>query len=560
MKSLNFKRFFSKIDVNIIVIFIVSIIVMWPFVSCLYVRGHDSFYHYSNIFALVNNVDISHFKFFPDKIVPIIAYDFGWGSGIFYPSFPQYITLYIYEFFHIFGVDNIFTSMKICHFLTLFLSSLFMYILSKKLFKNKTAGLISAIIYMTFPYYYLDIFVRDALSETFLFVFLPILFLGLEYLLEKKYNKFYIYFIIGYVGCINSHLVLSIYITLFVIIYLLLNYKRVFNRETIKKLFISSIYILLFVLPFLVPLIEHTIFGNYTVYADGIMYNKSFFKTTAVNLIDYFSFERPLAWSGDLVFTISFPALLIIIIMALKFKNLAEYKFIYKYFICFILAIIFMLPIFPWKYLPSFFISIQFLWRLNLFLVFFMSVCTGGIIVCLKNKLNNFIIIIVLISSLFMMWSFKPMAIFEQIDVNQIDINEAGAASLQYIPVKSYKKLDFIKNRGNDIIIETGKASISNVKSKTPYLSFDIKTNGAVVEIPRYYFMGYKVTLNNKKIKYVENKNGLIEFKIKDDGKIVVKYEGTVWYKISCCITFLTLFVLIVLFILAKFKVIETKK
>ena len=42
-----------------------------------------------------------------------------------------------------------------------------MYIFVKETFNNKNAALLSAIFYMFFPYHVLDIFFRDAMSESF---------------------------------------------------------------------------------------------------------------------------------------------------------------------------------------------------------------------------------------------------------------------------------------------------------------------------------------------------------------------------------------------------------
>ena len=535
--------YLKSVDKNFLIIFGLSLIILWPLVSCYYMRGHDSFYHYSNIFALNSNIDFSSFKIFPDKILPIIAYNFGWGEGIFYPSFPHYLAVYIYKVINAVGVTNIFTTMKICHFIILFLSGLFMYFLTCKIFNNKTAGLIAAIIYMTFPYHYIDIFVRDAFSECFMFVFVPIVFLGLEYLFENSYKKFYIFFVIGYVGAIFSHLVLSIYLTLFVLIYLFLNYKKLFKKNIIKSLIFSGIFIILMILPFIGPLFEHTVFEHYTVYIDGLMYTSKLIKMSAVSLMDYFSFERPLAWTGELVFTISFPALILLLVSlskCFKFKKLDK---VGKYFICLLFTIVFMSPFFPWTKLPSFFCNIQFLWRLNLFLAFFISICASSAVLFFNKKTNVFIIFAMFISSIIMMWSFKPMVILDMFDPSKIDINKHGAASFQYIPAKSYEHLDYVKSRNENVIVSDREADISNMISKTPYMSFRIKTKGCTLELPRYYFMGYKITLNGKTIKYGKNENGFIEVKIKKSGNVVVNYSGGSIYYIS---VFLSLFAIII--------------
>ena len=324
-----------------------------------------------------------------------------------------------------------------------------------------------------------------------------------------------------------------------------MNYKKIFTKNIIKSLIFSGIVIILIVLPFVLPLFEHTIFGDYTVYIKGLMYTSELIKMTAVSLTDYFSFERPLAWTGELVFTISFPALILLLVVL--FKNIRSKKNnkIWKYFICLLFVIIFMAPFFPWTKLPSFFSSIQFMWRLNLFLSFFISICASSVVLFFKKKTNVFLVVVTIISSLVMMWSFKPMVIFDLFDTSKFDINKQGAASYQYIPAKAYKHLDYVKKRDENVIVSNGKADISDVVSKTPYMSFKIKTNGSTLELPRYYFIGYKITLNGKKIKYKENSKGFIEIKLNKSGYVVIDYTGGILYYISLLISILTIIIFV---------------
>lgn len=527
------KRIWNKIDKNILILLFVSGIVLLPFFNSVYLWTHDGAYHYSNIFALDQNIDFSNLKLFPDKVVPVIAENMGWGSGIFYPSLPHYFATYLYQFFKLIGITNIFTTMKICHGIVMFLSGFFMYLLSKKVFHNKKAGLVSAILYMTFPYYFIDIFVRDAFAECFLFMFLPLIFLGIEYLLDDDDKKFYLFFILGYTGAIESHLVLSIYITIFAGLYLLFHRKKIFTKSKMKALCLASIVILCLNAPFLLPLIEHTLFGDYTVYMQDHMFRIETLKETTVSILDYFSFDRPLAYTGKLVFPISLSALFCIIFILFHYKKIKNIPNLKWYLLLFLFSVLFMLPVFPWDKLPSFLWNIQFVWRLNLFLVFFMSLSAGFIINLVKEKYSNLIGIILFFSSIIYLLTLNPMLIYQD-DVNsKIDVNKHGAAGYQYLPTKAYQHLDEIKNRGDKVFVKEGKAKIINLDSNTPNLTFEVKTDGCVLELPRYYYRGYEIKLNHKEIEYQENKRGLIEIKVDEGGIIQVHYEGTIWYQLS---------------------------
>ena len=63
-----------------LIILAIAIILFLPICTNLYVGGHDTDYHISNILAIMENIDISEGKIFPDKIVPLIANNFGWGE------------------------------------------------------------------------------------------------------------------------------------------------------------------------------------------------------------------------------------------------------------------------------------------------------------------------------------------------------------------------------------------------------------------------------------------------------------------------------------------------
>lgn len=548
------KTILSKIDINIVIILILSLIIMYPFFISPYIAGHDTYYHYANIFAILETIDFSNFDFFPSKVVPIIGKDFGWGAGLFYPSLPHYITAYLYIFGTLFDVTSIFTPIKVMHILVTFLSGLFMYIFAKKVFRNKFAALISAIVYITFPYYFIDVMVRDAYSETFMFMFLPLVFLGLEHLFENNYKKFYIYFVIGYVGSIYSHLISTVYMTFFVIIFLLFNYKKVFNKQTIKTLFIAAFIILGLTAPFTFALIEHTLFGSYAVYMDKVMCSAELMKETTVDLLDYFTTERPLAWTGEVVTPISLVGLLsfiiVLIYLIIKRKDETKPQTLKFYIILTFLAVIIMLPIIPWDHLPSFLYSIQFTWRLNLFLAFFMSISVGYIIFCFKPKWAKYVIIsLTVILSLIMVYSLKPMVILANFDTSTFDINSYGMSSKQYFPAKTHKNLDYWSNRSDKVIVKEGKADIKIIENATPYLKFKVKTKESTLELPRFYYLGYDIRLNGQKIDYYENKYGFIEMKLKDSGTVTVKYTGTLFDKIGIIIFSLMIILIIAYFI-----------
>ena len=545
---LNKKQFFNKYAFYLI-IFLVTVIIFTPVINGQYMKGHDTFYHLANIEAIISNLSNN---LFPDKVVPIIVNDLGWGNGIFYPSLPHYFTAYLGKCLSLFDISAL-TAMKLTHFITVFLSGIFMFWLGKKITNNNKAALISSILYITFPYYIIDIWVRDAYAETFIFMAIPLIFLGLQYLFENNNKKFYLFFIIGYVLAMASHLVLSIYLTIFVLVFLLINYKKVFTKNNLKCLVLSALIILALTTPTTFPLIEHTLYGNYAVYLDGFMFDGNTIKDGALTLADYFNQERPV---GVVIFTISYIALLCFILVLFNIKKINN-KDLNKYIIMTLFTFLFLSPIFPWQLMPDFLLNIQFIWRLETFLALFISICAGSVIFLISKKNLKNIVIIVIFIAVTSVFSFTKMSYISYIDTKGVDYSSYGAASYQYLPVKALDNKDYLLNRDNKIKVKNGEAKIKIIENETPRLIFNIKTNDKVtLELPRIYYLGYEITLKNKdktkNISYKENKNGLMEIALKDSGTVTVNYTGTLFYKISLIIFIVALLISIIYLIITS--------
>ena len=238
------KNLYNRMEKRYIVILIIAILIFLPYISNEFIEGHDYICHVSNIYALDEYISFSEGIFFPSKIRSVISNNLGYGNGIFYPQFAYYVTLYIYKIIKVLFGMSIVTSMKIYEFLVLFLAGIFMYKFVVQSFKNKDAALLAALIYMTAPYFIADIFTRTAYAEIGIFLFMPIVMIGINHILNKNYKSFIIYFVIGYSGMICSHLVMTVYFTILLIILLLINIKQVFNRKSIISFIIATLIVI----------------------------------------------------------------------------------------------------------------------------------------------------------------------------------------------------------------------------------------------------------------------------------------------------------------------------
>src|SRR5258708_4553575 len=110
----------------------------------------------------------------------------GFGEPLFnfYGQFPYWAG----EVFHLLTFSKI-DSLKILFILSLALSGVGMFFLSRKIWKDDLSALVSSIIYLYAPYRAVDVWVRAALPEAVSFVFFPLIILEIERYLEKRKKK-----------------------------------------------------------------------------------------------------------------------------------------------------------------------------------------------------------------------------------------------------------------------------------------------------------------------------------------------------------------------------------
>lgn len=163
--------------------------------------------------------------------------NFGYGYPLFnfaYP-FPYYLGLVI----HLLGFGFI-SSIKIVFALTIPVSAFFMFLASRNIWKNDSAGIISSVLYLYFPYRLVDLFVRGSIGESVAFALFPMILYCLSKLVDKP--KSVGYFLSGGIlfGClILTHNIMSVLFSITIFIFFIAFYIN--ERNKIVKPFISTI-------------------------------------------------------------------------------------------------------------------------------------------------------------------------------------------------------------------------------------------------------------------------------------------------------------------------------
>ena len=110
------------------------------------------------------------------------ALNFGYGYPLFNFTYPM--PYYLGTLIHFLGFGFV-DSIKILFALSVPFSAFFMFVASRKLWKNTWAGVVSSVLYVYFPYRMVDLYVRGSIGESLSFVLFPLLFYLDIKLIEK---------------------------------------------------------------------------------------------------------------------------------------------------------------------------------------------------------------------------------------------------------------------------------------------------------------------------------------------------------------------------------------
>lgn len=552
-KIINYvKEMINTIPKSFLGLILAIIIIISPLLNDKVVYGHDYIFHATNMELNYSNINIFNLLL-PKIFGGTIANGFGYGTGLFYPPLSYYLTSYIANFLNLTG-EYTSLSITIVEILIVMISGVIMYAFLERVFKDNKIASLGSISYISSTYFTCDIYIRSALAESLTFIFIPLIFWGLYELFFGNDQRFSLFFIIGYVGMIHSHLVLFIYLTLIIIILFLIFPRKVFRKDKLKKLVVSSIIILLISSPFLVPMIEHKLLGNYVVFEPYSMYEDWWIEENTIELSELWTIgTKP----NNIKVYINYIALIISIIVIAFNKKIftKENRIIYKITLIIILISLFMSSsYFPWDKMPSSLKMIQFPWRLLGITSFGLSLLVGNVVKIIKGE--NKLLIISIIALSITLFGYNTIIHDFIGETSEIKEMSMGCQN-EYLPTKTLDNIDYFNNRNQDILVKEGITQISMITNETPYLKAEItlESNNATIELPRLYYLGYDITLATddkrvEKITYYENENGFIELKINHSGILEISYKGTIANKISNYISIFT--IIICIFILIK--------
>ena len=335
------------------IILVIATIISIPLLNKNFnIYGDDGIQHIARLMGTYQTITEGEF---PSVIMSNFCNEFGYSWNIFYSPITAYIPLIFRLFTNSFEL-----TLKLFMILVTFLSGISMYEFVKKVTKNRYAGVLSAILYILAPYRLTDTYMRIAISELTSFIFIPIIFHGMYNIFNRE-KKSSLLLTLGAVGLILTHTVIAMYTAIICFIYVLVNIKKLKEKQVWKMLGINVLLIILLTSFYIVPMLEHKLATEYEVFKPGRMERTDELIRNKVDLVDLlytkqnnFSYEIGLVSLIGLVFTL------------LVHKKIEEQnKKIYWFsLISGIICIIMSLSFFPFEKLPGFMKMIQFTFRL----------------------------------------------------------------------------------------------------------------------------------------------------------------------------------------------------
>ena len=470
---------------------------------------------------------------------------FGYSWNIFYSPLTAYAPL----LFKIFNISFV-NSFKLFLFVVTYLSGLAMYkctlsFINKDDEKSKIIASFSAILYMFAPYRLTDMYIRMAVSELTSFIFIPIIFEGLNNILSKNKKSYKLAW--GTIGLILTHTVVTMYMAIICFIYVaIVIIFKIKNKESVKKQIIEIIKNLSFALVvtsfYLIPLVEHYFATSYEVFVPGRMQRIDVLKALKVKFYELFLTTS----SQTMIYEIGLAQVVGLIITPFVYKKLdKKLKVTYTTFLVLgVMLLIMTLTIFPFEKLPSFLTMIQFTFRLLEFTAFFFSFIVainyGTILKGFNIKdLIVLSLIVVFLTTVYISKLKWELPYDEQILTqnpktltSQTGRVHAGMASMEYMPSKMFNNKNYVVNRKDEpVIVNSNKTTIKSYEKNDLKLKIKLENveAGTVIELPYTYYLGYRIYENGKEIKYTESDYGFVQITLSKDGDVTIesKYLGT---------------------------------
>lgn len=513
------KKFIKIIKANwpILIILAISLFLLRWFLKPGFPETHDGQLYlarFANFYLAFRD------KHFPVRWAPNLQYKFG------YPvfNFNYYTPFALGLLATIFGADFE-TGLKMVIFFSFFIGGLFWYLLIKKKF-SKSAGLVSALIYLTAPYQMLDILVRCSIGEIVSLGLLPFILWSIDRLMDKANKLNLLITTLGLAIFSITHNIIFFFSTPVLFVFAL------FKAKLNQKFKLASLYpfIISFVLAagltqfFWTPALLEKKYTNIDQldqmqkeYLDHFPSFNQLIYSPWGNGYSYLGVEKDqMSFQiGPIHWLISLLSLSLLILKFKKTKNLKTTDpTVVFYALLFVLSVFFLTPasIPIWKILP-FVNYVQFPWRL----LTFATLASAGLAGFVAHKLPKISWALVGLSLVYITYLVKPAGWFNHDDhfYFEFPFNTSIMSANTPIWFNEIHNIDLNIGKINDL---NGISSFKEIAWKTQEHVYQIRAARDTEVLERtMYFPGWEVEIDGIKTDIDYQKPdypGLITFKV----------------------------------------------
>lgn len=554
----------SQFSIFLLVLLLLSwgmIIWYFPEQGVVSAGGTDLQFHTNRFYAVFQAIDYGSFPFY---INTDALNHYGYAANLFYPD------LMLIPFALLIPALGFASAYKLMIFVYTVLCGIFSYWALSKITRNNLIAFLFALFYTFAIYRIIDISYRGALGEFISFTFLPLVFWGMYEILYGNFKQRWYIVSIGFICLIYTHLLSAFLIFLAVCIALMICYRQIVsNPRRLLYLALAGVVSAVISFAFLLPMFEQ------------LIDNQFYFKTQPLaQQIGTQSVElRRVLWgvfSGLTDNMLRIETIGIVLIIPLLFRLVIKGKHPFLRFadICTFISFILIFALsdlFPWYIFPFDQLTIlQFPFRL-LQPASFLLACSAAIYLSIICKQTNRSFIIVACFVLIIGYSIRVTgAVYQgyaKYTVNNKEghnLDQMEIVGAEYLssripsdPTDDIRyRIQYIVDRGSVVLVEHSDTQIKSQTRDNDKLIIETEQSGTDnLVLPLLYYKGYKAIQDNKELEVSHSKDGLLDVKSPQSGKITIWFWGTSLQRISLVISLLALALFVVYIIYTERRV-----
>ena len=492
-------------------------------------KGHDRSAHTLRVLSTISALEANQYP-------PVInsAHDnaLGYSWNLFYPPLSAYVVASLAMGLKALGISSLFAAMKLAWLCIILGSAASMHWFLRHVFRSQFAAILGACLYVTAPYFVSCVYIRFALGEIMMFVFLPLLALGLYSVFYEKGEKNWL-LAAGVSGIVLSNIPASIILLLCLIFFSLLHIKRFRDKRIIRQVAVNAVLACGMTAFFVVPFFEQWRAGTVHAFVDMTGASLEFLTSQGID-IWWLLIPRKVT---RMFFYYGFPILFCAGWLFFMVPQTKGTKIIAAF--CLILTFA-MSKWMPWKYIalgPADFVKyMQFPWRMLGVTIFLLCILSArNACLYFSDKAKPKALLATSAACVLAMFLVFPSG-------RLLTLYPKEAHTADYLPEKSIPFQSEFDTMQAVPVLSAGNAAITDIDKNKTGLSFSVANGGeaSVIRLPYFAYVGYTATFRQidgtaVDLPLHESQNGLWSVTIPGGarGAVFMAYTGTESAKLS---------------------------